>query len=127
MPKSLQYPVLAGNLIVRLEHPPTSLTYLATPIIYVSDHDHRGIYARVVAICSFLWALAEAPIVMTKVHPIGAVCVVLSASSVPRVGRKAAVRRLHRADLVREMAGMLGSWDNWPVWPRKRYLKIVHV
>ncbi len=36
------------------------------------------------------------------------VCVVLSSSSVPRVGKRAAVRRLHRADLVREMAGMLG-------------------
>ncbi len=36
------------------------------------------------------------------------VIVVLSSSSVPRVGKRAAVRRLHRADLVQEMAGMLG-------------------
>ncbi len=39
--------------------------------------------------------------------PIHTIQVVLSASSVPRVGKRAAVRRLHRADLVREMAGML--------------------
>ncbi len=35
------------------------------------------------------------------------VCIVLSSSSIPRVGMRAAVRRLHRTDLVREMAGML--------------------
>ncbi len=40
-------------------------------------------------------------------RPARVVLVVLSSSSVPRVGQKAAVRRLHRADLVREMAGML--------------------
>ncbi len=33
--------------------------------------------------------------------------VVLSSSSIPRVGTRAAVRRLHRAFLVREMAGMM--------------------
>ncbi len=41
-------------------------------------------------------------------RPARVVLVVLSSSSVPRVGTRAAVRRLHRADLVREMAGMLG-------------------
>ncbi len=40
-------------------------------------------------------------------RPARVVCVVLSSSSVPRVGKRAAVRRLHRAFLVREMAGML--------------------
>ncbi len=50
---------------------------------------------------------------VARVVPV--VSVVLSASSVPRVGKRAAVRRLHRADLVREMAGML-AWTcdfNW--------------
>ncbi len=42
-------------------------------------------------------------------RPARVVSVVLSASSVPRVGMRAAVRRLHRADLVREMAGMLNE------------------
>ncbi len=41
-------------------------------------------------------------------RPARVVLVVLSSSSVSRVGLKAAVRRLNRADLVREMAGMLG-------------------
>ncbi len=41
-------------------------------------------------------------------RPARVVIVVLSSSSVPRVGKRAAVRRLNRADLVREMAGMLG-------------------
>ncbi len=52
---------------------------------------------------------------------IKAVLVVLSSSSVPRVGLKAAVRRLHRAFLVREMAEILCSrvpipmleWFRW--------------
>ncbi len=41
------------------------------------------------------------------------VSVVLSSSSVPRVGKRAAVRRLNRADLVREMAGMLDVVEAW--------------
>ncbi len=40
-------------------------------------------------------------------RPARVVLIVLSSSSVPRVGTRAAVRRLNRADLVREMAGML--------------------
>ncbi len=52
--------------------------------------------------------LRRAVQVPLKKRPARVVLVVLSSSSVPRVGLKAAVRRLHRADLVREMAGMLG-------------------
>ncbi len=40
-------------------------------------------------------------------HEAHKVYVVLSSSSIPRLGKRAAVRRLHRDDLVREMAGML--------------------
>ncbi len=51
--------------------------------------------------------LRQATRVPLNKRPARVVCVVLSSSSVPRVGLKAAVRRLNRADLVREMAGML--------------------
>ncbi len=52
-----------------------------------------------------LQALVAVPL---NKRPARVVLAVLSSSSVPRVGTRAAVRRLHRADLVREMAGMLG-------------------
>ncbi len=49
-------------------------------------------------------------------RPARVVLVVLSSSSVPRVGMRSAVRRLHRADLVREMAGMLDEVYDPPIW-----------
>ncbi len=52
--------------------------------------------------------LGQAIRVPPNERPARVVLMVLSSSSVPRVGLKAAVRRLHRADLVREMAGILG-------------------
>ncbi len=52
--------------------------------------------------------LQRAVCVPLNKRPARVVIVVLSSSSVPRVGTRAAVRRLHRAFLVREMAGMLG-------------------
>ncbi len=51
--------------------------------------------------------LGQAIRVPPNERPARVVLVVLSSSSVHRVGMKAAVRRLHRADLVREMAGIL--------------------
>ncbi len=57
---------------------------------------------------AFMIELERAVAVPVNKRPARVVLVVLSSSSVPRVGARAAVRRLHRADLVQEMAGMLG-------------------
>ncbi len=60
--------------------------------------------------CSELLRAVKIPV---NKRPARTVCVVLSSSSVPRVGKRAAVRRLNRADLVREMAEMLDVCEPW--------------
>ncbi len=112
MPLSFQYPVLVSNLIGSLKH---LIKSLAAPRI---EHP-RTMQDGLRWLGGNVIMLEEAAFIpyRSKDETTRVMCVVLSASSVPRVGKGAAVRRLHRADLVREMAGMLDDDGETSYWP----------
>ncbi len=113
LPQSLINLWLGTNRIVSLEGLPAGLTHL-----WLGENQIATEQLLALAYCSVLQhihsfvngpdqELKRALHVPLNKRPARVVLVVLSSSSVPRVGMKAAVRRLHRADLVREMAEML--------------------
>ncbi len=105
-----QCPITSGRLPARLEllcmtwdRPPSCIVAQALTAAYCEVLRYTSL-----ATTDGYGELNLAVQVPLNKRPARVVLVVLSSSSVPRVGLKAAVRRLHRADLVREMAGMLG-------------------
>ncbi len=131
LPQSLTLLHLGRNKIISLEGLPASLTHLwlgtnqfislkglPQSLIQLSLGKNQIVteHALTLAYCCVLLfisgsddqELKRAVQVPLNKRPARVVLVVLSSSSVPRVGTRSAVRRLNRSDLVREMAGMLG-------------------
>ncbi len=125
LPASLTHLIMIGsNRLASFEHLPAGLRHFEIHAHFHLDrHNMRSLdlaplraatlwgmleYANLNVMAGeaqeVLWRALRTP---AHKRPARVVCVVLSASSVPRVGKRAAVRRLHRGHLVREMAGML--------------------
>ncbi len=113
LPPSLTTLDLGTNPIVSLDGLPVGLTHL-----WPRNNKIATVQLLTFAYCGALQfvsytihgldqELRRAVRVPLNERPARVVIVVLSSSSIPRVGLRAAVRRLNRADLVREMAGML--------------------
>ncbi len=84
-------------------------TFDLAPVFAATNCGELSIFYAVATRTESYQALQRASCVPLNERPARVVLVVLSSSSVPRVGTRSAVRRLNRSDLVREMAGMLNE------------------